>query len=140
MNERFGKYLKRDSTIDELEESSEEEDEEEEEEESKDEFSIWRKSASPKKVELKQQTDEEWEKQQVLFLQSQLQRARTPSVESVKSIKKEEDEMDLNLTQLHTETADPESPSKTIIKTSSQDDFEVIDGFMKEMQVEEVVA
>jgi hypothetical protein len=137
--------LKRNSTIQELDESSDEDDEESEEsndeneeiketekEESGDEFSVWKEQGTPKKQKPKKLTDEEWEEQQVLFLQRHLQR-RTPSVESVESVKKKDDDEDslqMDLSNLY------QDGGKLPMK-SSQDDIDVIDDFMKETEVDE---
>lgn len=67
---------------------------------------------------------------QELFLQQQLQR-RTPSVESIESMKKNSDteSLDLNLENLY------DSPSKKSQK-KTQKDLDVMDEFIKEVDVD----
>lgn len=130
--------MKRNSTIQELDESSDDDENENEDEVSsgsKEDFSFWNKPSTPKKEEPKRLSHEEWEEQQVLFLQKHLQRVRTPSVESVESVKKKSDDeisLEINLTNLY-----DENENEHLKKSSSQDDLEVIDDFLKEKEVSE---
>lgn len=124
--EKFGRYLKRNSTIQELSETSGEsgESEDEESEPHVDEFSVPKDNAP-----LTEETDlknASWMEKQELFLQQQLQR-RTPSVESIESVKKSSDteSLELNLENLY------DSPSK-----KSQKDLDVMDGFIKEVEMD----
>jgi hypothetical protein len=134
--------MKRNSTIQELDESSSEEsdseDENEEvkeaekEEEEEEGGDVFTSAPASKSSEQPQPGDISWQEQQELFLQQQLQRIRTPSVASVESNKLKDDEgddksVDLALDNLY------ESPSK---KSLNKEDLEVMDEFMKEVEAE----